>query len=65
MKRAIQISNRELRAMKANAARSAAINQFMAQCEQDAKDVKEKMFFWCGFMGFLCLVFLSAAMGLK
>lgn len=46
-------------------ARSDAINRFMSQCEQEAKDAQGELLFYKGFGVFLILIGLTAILGIK
>ena len=59
------LSNRLLRTMKADQARSEAINRYLADCQEQADDARHRMYIVSGFFIFLSLVFLSAILGLN
>lgn len=65
MKQTTELSNRALRAMKADQARSEAINRFMAQCQEEATLARQDMYVYCGIAAFFCLIAFSAIAGLN
>lgn len=49
----------------AKQARSEAINRYLEQCQAEVKQTRQDMYFYCGVLGFFCLILLSAVLGFK
>ena len=60
-----KLSNRALRTMNSQQARSEAINRFMADCQEEARLAKQDMRFYVSMASFFCLIAFSALAGLN
>jgi preprotein translocase subunit Sec63 len=63
MNQSIKISNRELRKMRAEKARSEALNRYLQDCQEIAKDARFTMHLWQGTLAIILLALLSTAIG--
>jgi hypothetical protein len=58
-----KLSNRELRTERAKQLRSDALNRYLADCQEIAKDARFTMHLWQGTLAIILLALLSTAIG--
>ena len=58
-----KLSNRELRTERAKQLRSEALNRYLADCQEIAKDARFTMHLWQGTLTIILLALLSTAIG--